>query len=275
MLIRDADDGLEVFMVRRNPNMVFAAGQYVFPGGRVDDADHADEFEPFCDGLDDPTASAILRIERGGLAYWVAAIRECFEEAGVLLARPATARVSGSAGTADDDVDLDTALRSAVRFDDPVAAERFGAARHRVHDGELSLATLCADEGLMLITDAIHYVSHWITPIGEARRFDTRFFVARSPQAQEPLHDDSETVASEWIRPTVALERFRAGELAMLPPTASNLAFLAPFETADAALAAAATIPPPPAILPRLRVDAEGRVIGIALPGEADYDSLA
>ncbi len=112
MLVRDGADGLEVFMLRRALGASFAGGVYVFPGGRVDAADHAAELEAICDDLDDRQASARLGLDRGGLAYWVAAIRECFEEAGVLLARP----VDG-----DD----------AIRFDDPSTEQRFDAARRR------------------------------------------------------------------------------------------------------------------------------------------------
>lgn len=254
MLVRDADDGPEVFMLRRTLAAVFASGMYVFPGGRVDDADHADELEPVCDGLDDPTASGMLQIPKGGLAYWVAAIRECFEEAGVLLARHV-----------DGDV---------VRFDDPTVAARFEQQRTAVHDGRRALVDLCADEGLVLTTADIHYVSHWITPVGEARRFDTRFFVARAPQAQEPLHDDGETIESLWVRPIDALDRFRSGDLGMFPPTVRNLEFLEAHDSADAALAASAAVGTPPTILPKLRVDDEGKVVGIAMPGDADYDLL-
>jgi hypothetical protein len=140
-----------------------------------------------------------------------------------------------------------------------------------VHAGEVSLTSLCATEGLVLTTGAIHYVSHWITPVGEARRFDTRFFVARAPQAQEPLHDDSETIESLWVRPADALARFRAGDLAMIPPTIKNLEFLAPHPTADAALEAAGRLEAPRPILPKLRVDGDGRVLGVILPDDPDY----
>ena len=85
LLVRDAEPtGVEVFVLRRTANAVFAADMYVFPGGRVDDVDHTAELEPYCDGLDDATASARLGIDKGGLAFWVAAVRECFEEAGLL-----------------------------------------------------------------------------------------------------------------------------------------------------------------------------------------------
>lgn len=265
MLVRDAasGSGLEVFMLRRTLAAVFAGGMYVFPGGKVDDEDGTAEIEAVSDGLDDATASARLGLASGGLAYWTAAIRECFEEAGVLLARH-DATMSGS-----------TEPGSIVRFDTPDVESRFERYRHEVHDGSLGLIELCRREALRLCAGDLAYVSHWITPVGEVRRFDTRFFVARAPEAQEPLHDDGETIESLWVSPSVALDRFRAGELAMIPPTTANLEFLADHRDAAAVMAAAHEAGPPPAILPRLRVDDEGRVTGVALPDDGDYDELA
>jgi 8-oxo-dGTP pyrophosphatase MutT (NUDIX family) len=255
MLVRDHPiNGLEVFMLQRTLAAVFAKGMYVFPGGRVDANDNEEQLEAICDGLDDEEASGLLQIPNGGLSYWVAAIRECFEEAGVLLARP----TDGS---------------ELVRFDTDVALQnRFNVARHAIHDGTMSLVELCTTENLRLVTDNIHYVSHWITPLGEPRRFDTRFFIARAPEAQEPLHDDNETIASLWVSPIEALERHARGDLAMIPPTTSNLQFLAPHGTTTDALNAAKKIGTPTAILPKLKTDAEGKVIGIAMPGDADYN---
>jgi 8-oxo-dGTP pyrophosphatase MutT (NUDIX family) len=255
MLVRDGLGGLEVFMLRRALGASFAGGVYVFPGGRVDAADHAGELEAICDDLDDQQASARLGVERGGLAFWVAAIRECFEEAGVLLARP----VGGDA---------------AIRFDDPATEQRFATARRAVHSGELSLVDLCAGEGLRLITGLVQYVSHWITPIGEPKRFDTRFFLALAPPAQEPLHDDSETIASLWVTPRDALTRGAAGELQLYAPTIHNLEFLDQHSSAEQALAAGAAIGSPPAILPRLRFGDDGRFAGVVLPDHADYESI-
>ena len=255
MLVRDHPiNGLEVFMLQRTLAAVFAKGMYVFPGGRVDANDNEDQLEAICDGLDDEEASALLGITNGGLSYWVAAIRECFEEAGVLLARP-------------------TNSNELVRFDtDSVLQNRFSVARHAIHDSNMSLVELCATENLRLVTNNIHYVSHWITPLGEPRRFDTRFFIARAPEAQEPLHDDNETIASLWVSPIEALERHARGDLAMISPTTSNLQFLAPHGTTTDALNAAKKIGTPTAILPKLKTDAEGKVIGIAMPGDADYN---
>ena len=250
MMVRDADpdgsEGLEVFMLRRTGRASFAAGMYVFPGGRVDDVDHADEIAPFCKGLSDAAASAQLSIESGGLAYWVASIRECFEEAGVLLAE----RSDGEPLDVDNDE------------------------RHRVHDGTLSMVELSQRHGLVLDLSTTHYVDHWITPIGENRRFDTRFFVTLAPPNQEGLHDDKETVESLWVRPHEALAMHQRGELMMLPPTLYNLKFLAEHATAADAIAAGEARRDIPCILPKMRTNDEGKFIGIAMPDDPDYDDL-
>jgi len=249
MLVRDAPDGapgVEVFMLRRTGNASFAAGMYVFPGGKVDDADHAGELEPFCSGLDDAAASRQLGLDAGGLAYWVAAIRECFEEAGILLA----ARRDGSALVVDDDD------------------------RHAVHDGSLSMLELCRRDDLILDVSTTQYVDHWITPVGERRRFDTRFFVTEAPEGQDGVHDDKETVDSSWVRPRQALALLEAGELMMMPPTIKNLRWLGAFSSADDAVAAGAEITDPPTTLPRVRIDDAGIIVGISMPGDADYDDL-
>jgi 8-oxo-dGTP pyrophosphatase MutT (NUDIX family) len=253
MLLRDGADGLEVFMVQRTHAAAFARSQYVFPGGRVDDADHADDFEPICDALDDATASARLDLAEGGLAWFVAAIRECFEEAGVLLARPSHSDAP-------------------VRFDDPRVAERFNDARHRIHAGDGSLVELCVVEDLLLLPARLQFVAHWLTPVGEARRFDTRFFVAESPPSQEPLHDDAETIASTWVRPADALAQWDARELQMFPPTVASLRMLAEHSAVAAAISAAAAVGVPARLEPKLVVTPEGRMAGIRLPGEPGYD---
>ena len=253
MLIRDIENGeFEVFMLQRTLNAAFAGGMYVFPGGRVDELDGIEELEQLCDGLDDKHASGLLQIPSGGLAYWVAAIRECFEEAGVLLAR-------------------NSQTKQLVAFDEPAIIQRFDEARLKIHDSSLSVIDLCRSENLSLVTESIHYVSHWITPVGEARRFDTRFFVARAPESQEPLHDSQETIASLWVRPQDALDKLARGDLAMFPPTSENLKFLANFKTTDEVLAAAKKVSNPVAILPRLRTNSDGKVIGVLMPGDPGY----
>ena len=254
MLLRDTPTDVEVFMMQRTTSAAFASGMYVFPGGRVDDIDGASELNDLCDGLTDAEASDLLRVPSGGLAYWVAAIRESFEEAGVLLARDHSGEF--------------------VKLDDPEVQQRFARARHAVHEGTLSLAEFCLSEELRLAVDTIRYVSHWITPVGERRRFDTRFFVAVAPLAQDPLHDDQETIDSLWVTPSEALRRAQRGELAMIPPTVANLQFLAPHRTTREAVAAARTIGVPTPILPKLRYDDDGRVVEIVFPDDPAYALL-
>ncbi len=124
------------------------------------------------------------------------------------------------------------------------------------------------------MVDRIGFTSHWITPVGERRRFDTRFLVAVAPLVQEPLHDGGETIESLWVRPAHALERAAAGELQMFPPTIANLKWLRGFDAADAAVTSAIDSPRPAPILPRVRLDPSGRVVGVALPGDADYEQV-
>jgi len=255
MLLRDGDDGVEVFMLRRTLSAAFAGGQYVFPGGKVDGEDHAAELEPVCDGLDDASASARLGLDHGGLAWMVAAVRECFEEAGVLLARHHDAQHT-------------------VRFGADLDPGDMASAREEIHGGQRTLAGLCAEHGLRLMVDRIGFTSHWITPVGERRRFDTRFLVAVAPPEQEPLHDGGETIESLWVLPEDALRRASAGELQMFPPTTANLRWLSRFGSADEAVAEAISSPSPSPILPRVRLDDSGRVTGVALPRDSDYESV-
>ncbi len=226
MLLRDSLSGLEVFMLRRTNNAVFAGGMYVFPGGKVD----------LTDG-------------EGDEAYVVAAIRECYEEAGVLLA---------------------------VDGEGSMVSDGHPALDHRsaVYAGDIDVRALAAQHDLRLATERLVWMSHWITPKGETvRRFDTRFFVAASPAGQASHHDDNETVASMWTRPAEALERHRAGQLTMMPPTVTNLEFLAAHESVGEAISAARQVGVPLCVLPKVRV-VDGRLVGVVMPGEPDYDEL-
>jgi 8-oxo-dGTP pyrophosphatase MutT (NUDIX family) len=230
MLVRDRDDagsGVEVFMLRRTLAAAFGSGMYVFPGGKVEAHDGDD-------------------LER---AHRLAAIRECFEEAGVLLAH-------------DPDGATVTDGHPAL------------AARHGVHDGSIDLLDLCAEHSLVPTIEQLAWVAHWITPKGEAaRRFDTRFYLAPAPAGQHSVHDDTETIASMWVAPREALDRASAGELTMMPPTVANLEFLAGFQSVDEAMSTARSLPAPPCILPKI-VFVDGKIAGIKLPGEPGYDEI-
>lgn len=258
MLVRDGDNPtapLEVLMVRRNLQSDFVGGAYVFPGGAVDPADGGADAQACCQGRDDAEASEILGTGSGGLAYWVAALRECFEEAGLLLA------YSGAAADS----------RPLLSLADPADAARFARHRLDVNAGRRRFLDACREEGLSLAVDRIHYFAHWITPYGAPRRYDTRFFVAAAPPEQTPAHDAGETIAAMWARPADALARHRAGEIDLIFPTIRNLQAIGRFATSQELLASAAAAVGVPAILPR--VVADGRGVRILVPGDPGYET--
>lgn len=221
MLVRDGDHPkhpLEVFMLRRHPRTAFGS-VHVFPGGVVDARDAAADLDPRCPGLSDAEASERLGVPSGGRAFWVAAVREAFEEAGVLLAR-------GHDG-------------APLRVDhDPVRAARFEEHRRALHAGRRALAHVLVAEDLVLAVDEVRYFSHWITPEGAPKRFDTRFFLARAPEGQAYAHDDDELIGSAWVRPVDALEQCRAGGFPMIEPTIDSLTAIGRFPTCDDLLGA-------------------------------------
>ena len=256
MVVRDGQHPvapLEVLMLRRNLRSEFVGGAHVFPGGAVDPADDGEDAAGVCAGGDYASASALLGLEGGGLGYWVAAVRECFEEAGILLAVP------DGGGT--------------LSLDDPADAARFAAHRRALNGGGGSFVELCRREGLRVPLDRIHYFAHWVTPEGLSRRYDTRFFVAAAPPGQVPAHDAAETVADVWVRPADALALHRAGEMELILPTIRNLQAIGRFPTAAALLDAAAGVRQVPVVAPRMVVDSEG--LRLLLPGDPGYDELA
>lgn len=205
---RDADHGLEVLLLRRTDSAVFMPGVFVFPGGAVDDIDHEPALAARAGGIDETAASRMIGVRDGGLAFLLAAIRECFEEAGLLLAE---------CGRGAEDVkDIDLA-----RW------------RRRLIAGECTLAGLCEEFDLRLHADRLVYLSHWITPPGPPRRYDTRFFVAPAPAGQTASHDGHETVDHVWITPEEALARNRRGEFSLGSPTVRTLRTLAGFGTTE------------------------------------------
>ena len=250
MLLRDGADGLQVCMLRRNLNSDFVGGAYVFPGGAVDADDAAPDVAGLVTGWTDESASRQVDVDAGGLAFWVAAIRESFEEAGLLLARDEAGRI----------VDLDT------------DAARWAEHRRAVDSGEGRLIDICRAEGLVLATDQIEYFSRWVTPLGAPRRYDTRFFVALAPEGQTPVHDDREVIATRWIRPSTALAEHRAGRFELIFPTVRTLESLQRFESADAVVAHASTIGRIDPIVPRIVESESG--MRIVLPGDVQFDAV-
>jgi 8-oxo-dGTP pyrophosphatase MutT (NUDIX family) len=204
VLVRDAVGGPQVFMTQRPGGAVFP-DLHVFPGGKVDEAD----FTPhLVDGLQAEAADQRLGVAAGGVRYWVAAIRECFEECGVLLA------YRGG---------------SLLRWADEGEIGRFNGYRQQLIDGTLTMAEVCRREGLRLAADRVHYFSHWITPEQAPRRFDTRFFVAIMPGDQHTIAHQHEIVDDVWIRPADALAAHAAGDWQMISPTLTTLECIAGF----------------------------------------------
>ena len=254
LLLRDSDRGVEVFMERRHIQSDFVGGAYVFPGGRVDPEDRVDE--ALCHGLTDREASARLALEEGGLTFYVAAIRECFEEAGVLLAYDRDGRI--------------------LDFSDRPVEQHFERLRAELNAGRQSLLDIAAAESLTLATDRISYWAHWITPEGQPRRYDTRFFVARAPGNQTAGHDDHELTSSAWVTAGEALEHGRRKEWMIIFPTIRNLQKLAAFRTADEAIAAVDAQENFPVMQPRVLLgrtpDETARAV---LPGDEGYEEAA
>lgn len=246
MLVRDVPRGLEVLMLQRSQALAFMPGVHVFPGGALDAADDSPALRALCAGLEDAAASRTLGLERGGLAHWIAAIREAFEEAGILLAYNAAGNL----------VSLDEA-----------AAERYRAKRLALHEGHGDFAEFVLGEGLRLAVDRLRYFGHWITPVGSPRRYDTRFFLAVAPEGQEARHDERETVAHVWVRPREALELCAREAINMRLPTIRTLERFAACSTAAELMAEIDSANEVRALLPRFTRD--GRSV---LPGDPGYD---
>ena len=240
-------------MVRRSPHAEFVPDAHVFPGGAVDPADRGPRAERLCCGRSDAEASAILGVASGGLAYWVAAVRECFEEAGLLLA------CDESGAPAD--------------LSDPDVAERLARHRAQLNAREQAFLDICEMEGLRLSAGELAYVSHWITPEGSPRRYDTRFFAAAAPEGQTPAYDAGETVAHVWLRPAEALERHRSGEIDLILPTIRNLQAIGAFVTTAELFDAAAALRDVPAMLPRAVAGDDGP--RLLVPGDPGYADAA
>jgi len=220
VLLRDGAGGIEAWLLTRVRQMVFAAGMTVFPGGRVDDAD-ADL--PFAPGAAEEVATRFGCDETAARALLGAAVRETFEETGVLLTTP-VADLSG--------------------------------ARTDVEAGRVSFGDLLRTNGLTISRDVLHPWSRWITPPGEVRRYDTRFFVGALPDGAEAQDVTTESSEASWVGVGAALEQAQRGERGLMPPTLMTLASLLSFRTVAEALDSAATRSLD-AIAPTVRRDGE------------------
>lgn len=251
VLLRDGEtsgrgEGMEVLLMRRNRKAGFVPGAYVFPGGRVDAADAEAGALARLDGLTPEQAAARLDLvgaEPPAIAYYLAALREAFEETGILVAH----HTDGSApATAAEKTRVDV-VRGELMDD-------------RIDFGQALEYLDCRIDGA-----SVAYLAHWITPLPEPRRYDTRFFAARVRDGATPIVDRREMTDAVWLSPTAALERNREGALPMVFPTIKTLETLARWNDADDAVAALHQRRVP-TILPRLVVTPTG--VGMELDEE-------
>lgn len=204
LVLRDGERGAEVLLLRRHGRSGFAADAWVFPGGVVDKADAGLPPERWR-GIDpDELASRFNATPGWVLALHVAAVRETFEEAGLLLA------------TCADGSPVDVAAPGA-------RAMRLRLADRADPAGAAEFVAWLAEEEFVLDLGALAYWSRWITPVFERRRYDTRFFLARAPRGQVAAFDEVETTGQRWISAEAALAAAETGELHMIYPTIKNL----------------------------------------------------
>ena len=211
MLLRDGTDGIEVFMVVRHQAIAFAGGALVFPGGRVEESDH--ELAASRDACPNPEG-----LDAAALAFRVAAIRETFEECGVLFAR---------------------AVGSPDVIDAPTLKRLEDQHRAALNAGSIGFDAVLGSEGLLPAPDLLVHFAHWITPTSQPKRYDTQFFLAEAPAAHLAVHDGGEAVESLWITPARALADTEAGIYKLVFATAKNLEKLGRSKTAAEAIAAA------------------------------------
>ncbi|MFF3911650.1 NUDIX hydrolase [Streptomyces sp. NPDC001848] len=244
MLLRDDGGAPAVHMLRRRASMAFAGGAYAYPGGGVDPRDHDLRI-----GWAGPTrawwAQRLGVDETSAQAIVCAAVRETYEEAGVLLAGPAPDTVVGDTTGADWEAD-----RAAL------------VAR------DLSFAEFLERRGLVLRSDLLGAWTRWITPEFEPRRYDTWFFVAALPEGQRTRNASTEAESTVWIRPAEAAAAYDRGELLMMPPTIATLRQLIPCASAAEALKAAPGRDLTP-VLATARLE-DGRIV-LSWPGHDEF----
>jgi 8-oxo-dGTP pyrophosphatase MutT (NUDIX family) len=226
ILIRPSKSGdWEIFLARRHQNQTFMAGAYVFPGGQLEEADSnpqldnyiktADVFDP-CRLLQEKS----LPCEKAR-GFFIAAIMETFEEAGILLGGKTTGNF--------------------VSFHDEKVLKRFSDYRHQLNASQITLAGIAQKEEISFFPDALIPYAHWITPEFEKKRFSTRFFLTKLPLGQTPVADATELTESLWVTPQKALEMNREQKIILMPPTFKTIEELSAFRDIDELFSAAKT----------------------------------
>ena len=238
LLLRDSPAGIEVFMVVRHHKIDAFAGALVFPGGKLDPGDSRSDLRAFCRSAEDLSDTEF--------AFRTAAIREAFEECGVLLAR----------------------IKGRDALIDGEHLEALANYRRRLIIDDIDLSDLCRSEHLELALDLLVHYAHWITPVDLPKRFDTHFFLASAPADQLAVHDGGESLDSVWIRPEDVLVEAEAGTRTVVFATRMILRKLARSTTVADALATACT-KPIVTVLPGMEPHERGRIMTI--PTDAGY----
>jgi 8-oxo-dGTP pyrophosphatase MutT (NUDIX family) len=224
ILVRQAQGKtMEVFLARRHVNQSFMAGAFVFPGGRLEAADADSALTEFISAKDDFHPHSLLQdnalTKKTALSFFFCAIRETFEETGVLFAR--------------------TKGGHSIDFGNAVIKSRFAAYRQLLNLGNITLPEIARQEELILMPALLIPYSHWITPEIVPKRFSTRFFLAELPQGQSATTDKDELTSSLWVTPHDALQMYTAGEITLMPPTLKTVEEMAKFISLDELFAAA------------------------------------
>ena len=249
ILVRHSESaGWKIFLARRHHKQSFMAGAYVFPGGQVENYDKSAEPGSYIKKSPDFNPARILQEDelpdQEALGFFIAAIRETFEEVGILLG-----------GSASGDF---------VSFHDKNIRTRYTEHRRRLYASEITLGDIASEEGIVFFPEVLVPYAHWITPEFEKMRFDTRFFLAKLPPEQRPVADATELTESLWVTPQKALEMHFCKEIALMPPTLKTIEELSSFASIDELFTAAAQKEIYP-ILPQL----SGKVV--LLPHDSDY----
>lgn len=255
ILLRDKEpEGFEVFLLKRHEKSSFMGGNFVYPGGRVDREDGSLEICSYTKGI---TFEETHKMYGGVLsqaesfAHWIAAVRELFEEAGVLLAY----KLEGNP----------------FNFNNIEERTRFSNYRDLLQKGKITICQMAKEEKLFLALDQLYYYAHWITPEARSERFDTRFFLARHPAGQEASYDQKETMEGIWLTPLKALEDNSNRKIALSPPTLKTLEDLSRFETIEEVFQSLNREKIHP-ILPILTKIADGPLL--IFPWDTEYDDF-
>ena len=250
MIVRDSDIGVQVFMMKRSLRSSFG-GIWVFPGGILEDQDQDIAKKNYCNGIDEKKAKAILNYDQESLTYWIASLRETFEETGALIAN----RENNSFFTPTED--------------EAINLERL---RSDLNNGKISFISILKQLKLKIALERLIYISHWITPDVETKRYTTRFFLTSLNEEVTMTHDDLEGTDSKWIGINEALEAHKAGRISLIMPTIKNLESISSYKNTQEMISAKNAIKAKDiqAIEPKFFKE-NGQWKGL-LPGEYGYE---